>query len=229
MERTPPPVNAPQTLLDKNRRYYDLLWRDATLVEPHRFNTWPLVQSLVTEAEHRLEVAPGLRPRLPLIGTQFVDISAPALAELRGRGAQVVLSAVNSLPFASASFELVCAFDIVEHVDDDEGALSELTRVMKPGGTLLLSVPLHLKYWTAFDDLVGHKRRYDPPELLSKLAQHQLLIERSAIFGMQPRSSRLLDLGIWWMIHHRERAMWWYNKAFMRLALRFQKKLRLVP
>jgi SAM-dependent methyltransferase len=217
-----------QDLLDKNRRYYDLLWSDAKLIEPHRFNTWPLVQSLVSTGGRRLEVAPGLRPRLPLLGTQFVDISAPALADLRGRGAQVVLSQVNSLPFADGTFDLVCAFDIVEHVVDDDGALSELSRVAKPGGTVLISVPLHLAYWTAFDDLVGHKRRYDPPDLLAKLAQHQLVIERSAVFGMQPRSSRLLDLGIWWLVNHRERAMRWYNRG-LQLALRFQKKLRFVP
>ena len=42
---------------------------------------------------------------------------------------------------------------------------------------------------------------------------------------MQPKSSRLLDLGMWWLIHHRERALWWYNRAFMPLGLRFQKTL----
>jgi hypothetical protein len=53
-------------LLDRNRSYYDMLWSDARLVEPRRFNTWPLVQSLLSTAAQRLEVAPGLRPRLPL-------------------------------------------------------------------------------------------------------------------------------------------------------------------
>jgi hypothetical protein len=52
-------------------------------------------------------------------------------------------------------------------------------------------------------------------------------VERSAIFGMQPRSSRLLDLGMWWLTHNRERAMWWYNRAIMPLAVHFQAKLEL--
>src|SRR5215472_14674544 len=85
-------------LLDRNRSFYDMLWSGARLIEPQRFNTWPLVQSLLPTAVRRLEVAPGLRPRLPLEGTQFVDISAPALAKLRGRGAQVVLGKVTCLP-----------------------------------------------------------------------------------------------------------------------------------
>jgi SAM-dependent methyltransferase len=213
-------------LLERNRRFYDRLWSDAAFIEPQRFNTWPLVQSLASTAERRLEVAPGLRPRLPLIGTQFVDISAPAAAKLRARGAQVVLAEASALPFAPDTFDLVCALDVVEHVDDDAGMLSELARVTRAGGALLISAPLHPSRWTPFDEIVGHKRRYEPGRLLGMLADHRLQVERSAVFGMQPRSSRLVDIGMWWLQHHRERAMWWYNRVFMRVALRFQRKLR---
>jgi SAM-dependent methyltransferase len=194
------------------------------LVEPQRFNTWPLVRSLLPLGA-RLEIAPGLRPRLPLEETQFVDISEPALAKLRARGASVTLSQVTALPFANESFDLVCALDIVEHVDDEDGALSEISRVTKPGSVLLLSVPLHPSRWTSFDDFVGHRRRYEPERLAKKLTEHRLVVERSAVYGMQPRSSRLLDLGMWWLTHRRERALWWYNRAFMPMGLRFQKKL----
>jgi SAM-dependent methyltransferase len=216
-------------LLDKNRSFYDLLWSGASLVEPQRFNTWPLVQSLASSSARRLEVAPGLRPRLPIAGTQFLDISAMALEKLRGRGAQVVLGEISALPFADASFDLVCALDIVEHVDDDDRALSELSRVAESGAVLLISTPLHPLKWTSFDELVGHKRRYEPSQLLAKLARHHLRVERSAVFGMQPRSSRLVDIGMWWLLHHRERAMWWYNRAFTQFGLRFQKALSFEP
>jgi SAM-dependent methyltransferase len=212
-------------LLDVNRRYYDSLWSGASLVEPQRFNTWPLVQSLLPSAGRQLEVAPGLRPRLPLQGTYFVDISEPALAKLRGRGASVTLSQVTTMPFADRSFDLLCALDIVEHVEDDHGALAEICRVAKPGAVLLLSVPLHAERWTPFDDFVGHRRRYEPDALGRLLRAHGLSVERSAVFGMQPKSSRLLDWGMWWLINHRERALWWYNRAFMPLGLRLQKKL----
>jgi len=218
---------AERELLEKNRSYYDMLWSDARLVEAERFNTWPLVQSLLPLAAQRLEVAPGLRPRLPIAGTQFLDISASAVAKLRGRGGQAVVGKVTCLPFADSSFDLVCALDIIEHVDDDDGALSEVARTAKPGGTILMSVPLHAALWTSFDDFVGHKRRYEPSEMLSKLAQHGLTVERSAAFGMQPRSSRLVDLGMWWLLNHRERAMWWYNRVIMRIGLLTQKRLRL--
>ncbi len=64
---------------------------------------------------------------------------------------------------------------------------------------------------------------------ITKLARHHLQVERSAVFGMQPRSSRLVDAGMWWLVHHRERAMWWYNRVFMRVALWFQEELRFSP
>jgi len=218
-----------RALVEENRRFYNGLWSGARLIEPQRFNTWPLVQSLLPSAPARLEVAPGLRPRLPIAQTQFVDISMPALARLRERGACVAYGEITALPFAPAAFDLVCAFDIIEHVEDEDRALSELVRVARPGATLLLSIPLHPSLWTAFDEMVGHKRRYEPERLAGKLTQHHLALERSAVFGMAPRSSRLLDIGMWWLTHHRERALWWYNHAFMPLGLRFQKALRLTP
>jgi SAM-dependent methyltransferase len=226
MQRELTQKHSERNLLDDNRRFYDLLWSAARLVEPERFNTWPLVCSLLPQATRRLEVAPGLRPRLPIDGTAFVDISEPALAKLQRRGGQVTLGQVTALPFPDAAFDLVCALDIIEHVDDEDGAVSELSRVARSDAVLLISAPLHASRWTMFDDLVGHKRRYEPPHLLAKLAQHHLMVERSALFGMQPRSSRLVDTGMWWLEHHRERAMWWYNRAFMPLGLWFQKQLQ---
>lgn len=208
-----------------NRGFYDALWSDARLVEPQRFNTWPLVADLVGTGGARLEVAPGLRPRLPLQDTCFLDISARAAARLHARGANATVGLINALPFADAVFDLVCAFDIVEHVDDDEGALAELARVATHSAALLLSVPLHEAAWTAFDDFVGHRRRYEPADLEAKLARHGFVVERSAVYGMQPKSSRLLDLGMWYLTHQRERAMWWYNRVIMPLGLHLQDTL----
>lgn len=213
-------------LLSVNRGFYEALWSRARLVAPQRFNTWPLLGELAARAPRRLEVAPGLRPRLPLDGTCFVDLSRAALRQLRAHGGQAMHGMIGALPCASARFELVCAFDILEHVADDDGALRELARVAAPGATLLLSVPLHAAAWTAFDEFVGHCRRYEPDAIVGKLAAHGFQLERSAVYGMQPRSSRLLDLGQWYLTHQRERAMWWYNRVFMPLGLRFQKPLR---
>lgn len=215
-------------LIATNREFYDTLWSGARLIAPESFNTWPLVRTLVASSRRSLEVAPGLRPRLPLAGTLFVDMSVPAVGKLRARGAHAVVGRLSSLPLPDDAFDLVCAFDIVEHVVDDERALAELSRVAATGATLLLSVPLHPAHWTAFDDFVGHRRRYRPGQLLEQLAAHGFAVKESAIYGMQPKSSRLLDLGMWCLEHRRDQAMWWYNHVFMPLGVRWQKKLALV-
>jgi SAM-dependent methyltransferase len=216
-------------LRDVNQKYYDALWRDAKLVSPERFNTWPKVSAFAATAKQRLEVAPGLRPRLPIEGTEFLDISAPALAALAARGGRVQQGSILALPYDDARFDLVCALDIVEHVDDDETALAELSRVAAPGATLLVSTPFFMAAWTPFDEFVGHRRRYEPEDFVAKLSRYGFTIEQSAIYGMQPKSSKLLDLGMWYLTHKRERAMWWYNRVFMPLGLRAQKALDWQP
>ena len=212
-----------------NRQFYESLWGHSRLVDPSRFNTWPLVRELAAAAPRRLEVAPGLRPRLPLDGTCFVDLSQSALDVLHAQGAMTLRGVIGALPCADASFDLICALDILEHVVDDGMALRELQRVAAPGARLLLSVPLHPEAWTDFDEFVGHYRRYEPIELTERLSAHGWRIQRSAVYGMQPSSPRLLALGQWYLCHHRERAMWWYNRVFMPLGLRLQKPLQWQP
>jgi hypothetical protein len=114
-------------------------------------------------------------------------------------------------------------------VDDDEAALAELARVTAPMSSVLLAAPLHPSRWTKVDDLVGHRRRYEPGELLSKLARRGLSVEGSAVYGMQPRSSLLLDFSVWALTHRRERTIWLYDRVFLRLGAWLQKKLELTP
>jgi SAM-dependent methyltransferase len=74
------------------------------------------------------------------------------------------------LPFAG-EFDVVGAFDVIEHIDDDEAALRALHRALKPGGGLLITVPQHPWLWTDADAYGGHKRRYTRRELAAKLAR----------------------------------------------------------
>jgi SAM-dependent methyltransferase len=212
-----------------NRRFYDALWADTYLIRPERFNTWPLVRELNASGGRRLEIGPGLRPRLPIAGTCFVEISRVALSRLARDGGFAARATATALPFPDAAFDLIMAMDIIEHVEDDEPVFRELARVLRPGGTLVLSSPLHPESWTAFDDVVGHFRRYRPKELLAQLSRHGLTLEQSAVFGMQPRSRMLSRWGAWWLTRRREQAMRWYNRVFMPLGLRFAARLRLVP
>lgn len=219
--------DAARDLAAANRSFYDRLWRHSRLIAPERFNTWPVVQSLLALGGERLEIAPGLRPRLPIAGTWFSDISAAALAPLQQRGGRVALAAAVALPFPDASFRLLCAFDIIEHLDDDAAAFAELARLAVRGGHVLLSVPLYASRWSRFDEIVGHRRRYEPDVLVGLLRRHGFAVERSAAFGMRPRSSRLATFGMDMLARHPARGFWCYNKLLMPLALMRQKPLQL--
>jgi SAM-dependent methyltransferase len=219
---------ASRDVVEINRTFYDALWRRARLEDPDGFNTWPLVSELLPHAPARLEIGPGLRPRLPIAGTHFIDLCAPVIERLNARGGIATPGQVGTLAFGDRELDLVCAFDVIEHVEDDRRVFGEVSRVLKDDGVLICSVPLHADLWTEFDDWVGHARRYDPSDLLAIMAANQFEVERSAAFGMQPANPRLVKYGMWWLEHRPAWAMFWYNWVGMPLAMRFQKRLQLV-
>ncbi|MGH8965907.1 MAG: class I SAM-dependent methyltransferase, partial [Actinomycetes bacterium] len=81
----------------------------------------------------------------------------------RGLRAGGVCGSAMALPFRDAVFDVVAAFDVIEHCEPESRVLSELTRVLAPGGRLLISVPAYQWAWTEFDDENGHHRRYTRP------------------------------------------------------------------
>jgi SAM-dependent methyltransferase len=212
-----------------NHSFYHALWSQTRMAQPESFNTWPLISSLLPCSPLRLEVGPGLRPRLPIAGSHFVDIAAPVVDSLNALGAHALQGELGALPYLDRTFDLVCAFDIVEHVEDDRRALSELSRVLKDDGVLIISVPVHRQFWTEFDDMVGHVRRYEPADLGELLTQGGLTLEQSARYGMQPNSPALLRLGIWFLTHQRRVALFWYNVLLLPLGILFQKRLKFEP
>lgn len=210
-----------------NREFYDALWSASYVVPPQRFNTWPLLSALAAATTARLEIGPGLRPRLPVAGTSFIDVSRPPVVGLKNRGGRAMIGEITALPFADGTFDLIGAFDIVEHVADEQQVFRELARVAKDDAAVVFSVPLHSARWTAFDDLVGHVRRYDLDHLLSILAAHSFALEQSAVFGMEPRNRWMLDFSVWALTRRRVKAMRWYNKFFLPLGLLLQPRLEL--
>ena len=216
-----------QDITETNRNFYNALWSNSFLEKPDRFNTWPLISELLPAFQNRLEIGPGLRPRLPIKGSYFIDISATAIEQLHAMGGNALLGEFSALPFSDRQFDLVCAFDVIEHVMDDRQAFAELSRVLKDGGVLIISVPLHEHLWTEFDDWAGHARRYDPGDLVAILLDNQLVPEKSAAFGMQPSNPGLLKFGTWCLKSSRRDAIFIYNRVML-LSMNFQKNLDMV-
>jgi SAM-dependent methyltransferase len=90
-----------------------------------------------------------------------------------------VCGSVTALPFADGCFDVVSAFDVVEHCADDRLALAELVRVLVPGGRLLLSVPAYQWAWSDHDVRAGHHRRYTRPRLVALVKGAGLRVERA--------------------------------------------------
>ena len=108
-----------------------------------------------------------------------VDISEDALAFCRERGLdKVKLGAGEELPYEDNSFDLVTAFDVVEHMDDDLAGLREMRRVLRPGGRVLLFVPTFMFLWGLQDDVSHHRRRYRLSQLRRVLEQAGFGVER---------------------------------------------------
>jgi SAM-dependent methyltransferase len=85
------------------------------------------------------------------------------------------------IPFAH-EFDAIGAFDVLEHIEDDELALSQLHRALKSGGIVFLTVPQHAWLWSSLDDYARHFRRYAAAELHSKIRSAGFRLIRSTSF-----------------------------------------------
>lgn len=89
------------------------------------------------------------------------DLSLPALSFCASRGyTRVTLSRLDTLALKSRTFDLVTAIDVLEHIPDDAAGLREIHRVLRPGGTVVITVPAFEVLWGDHDDIYGHFRRY---------------------------------------------------------------------
>lgn len=113
-----------------------------------------------------------------------LDISLEAIHYCESKGLGPVSQGdVCAIPFADSSFDLVFATDIVEHVDNDELAVAEIARVLRPGGYVLLTVPAFNALWGLQDEVAFHKRRYRLGPLLRKVRGAGLEPERAFYFN----------------------------------------------
>jgi SAM-dependent methyltransferase len=113
-----------------------------------------------------LEIGCGTGHNLAMLG-QFghvdgleLDDEARALSEQR-LGRTVMSAPLPELAgVPEAHYDLIGAFDVIEHIEDDRAALASIASRLKPGGKFVMAVPAHQWMWSAHDVVNHHKRRY---------------------------------------------------------------------
>lgn len=128
----------------------------------------------------------GMLPMLARYGeVTGVEPEPAAVEQCRARFSDFDVR-VGSVPegvVGSGTYDLVTAFDVIEHIDDDEGALRGLASVLAAGGTLLVTVPALAWLWSDHDVLNGHHRRYDRRGLLAVLEGAGLEVVHASYFN----------------------------------------------
>jgi SAM-dependent methyltransferase len=144
-------------------------------------------------------VLAGLHEKFPRMRLAGSEIFADGLAIAKARVPNVELYQMDARCISfEGEFDVVGAFDVLEHVIEDENVLVQMFNAVRPGGGLLVTVPQHPFLWSASDQYAMHQRRYHRAELRAKVESARFLIERITSFN-----SLLLPLMIWSRVQRR--------------------------
>ena len=111
------------------------------------------------------------------------DIFMEALRHCRQQTKRINLYRLDilCLPFDS-DFDIIGAFDVLEHIANDDKAITEMNNALRPGGYLILTVPAYQFLWSNFDESAHHQRRYNKNELIAKLETKGFTIRKTSYF-----------------------------------------------
>lgn len=128
---------------------------------------------------------------------QGIEVDPRPVKIAQQRGYDVRLGdATREIPFPDASFDLVTALDVIEHVDADENILREAFRVLRPEGHVLITTPAFQWLWSHNDELNAHKRRYTAKELRAKMERAGFQVQRLSynFFLVLPMAAGMIAL-----------------------------------
>ena len=136
-----------------------------------------------------LELGCGTGHNLAMLGG-FGNVDGLELDdEARAMSEQRLGRAIMSSPLPELAdvpdrhYDLVGAFDVIEHIDDDRAALASIATKLKPGGKFVMTVPAHQWMWSAHDIVNHHKRRYSKRSLRRLIEGSPLQIEKLGFFN----------------------------------------------
>jgi trans-aconitate methyltransferase len=134
-------------------------------------------------------------PSLRLVGGELYE-EGLAIARRRVPDAELLALDARALEYEN-EFDLVGAFDVLEHIDEDEQVLAHMVRAARPGGGILVLVPQHQWLWSKHDEFVEHRRRYARKDLVAKAerAGAEVLETTSFVTSLLPAmaASRFVD------------------------------------
>jgi SAM-dependent methyltransferase len=158
-----------------NRRHLvDTLWRDMAGQLPAD----PLILDL---GSGNGSMVATLRRHGRYLGIEFAP---EAVANCRAKGGVALAGDARRIPLRADAVDAIMILDLLEHVDDDRRVLAECSRVLRPGGLLLVMVPAFQMLWTSFDLHSFHKRRYSRARLLDLLGRARFApIRESYLFS----------------------------------------------
>jgi SAM-dependent methyltransferase len=128
-------------------------------------------------------VLSGIHAEYPSIGLSGSEIFSAGLAFAAERvpSATFYQMDARNIPFRD-EFDVIGAFDVLEHIDDDEAVIAEVGDALRPGGGLIATVPQHKSLWSEQDVHAHHVRRYSAPELRRKVEAAGFEVVRMASF-----------------------------------------------
>ncbi|MCW7466216.1 class I SAM-dependent methyltransferase [Leptospira levettii] len=106
-----------------------------------------------------------------------LDISEDAYRFCLSRGLKIEKGSVENIPFKDNQFDLVTAIGVIEHVDDVK-SISEIWRILKKGGAVVILTSAFESLWSAHDEIVHHKRRYKKSEIVDLLTENGFEIKK---------------------------------------------------
>ncbi|MBS1955912.1 MAG: class I SAM-dependent methyltransferase [Cyanobacteria bacterium SZAS-4] len=125
-------------------------------------------------------------PSMKLSGSELFEEGLEFAAKRLPEANLFQLDATN-IPFEK-SFDVIGAFDVLEHIEDDSRVLQQMHKAVRPGGGILLTVPQHMFLWSQSDDFAHHCRRYEISELVRKVenAGFKIVVHTSFVSLLLP-------------------------------------------
>lgn len=119
-------------------------------------------------------------PAAALVGSEIFSVGLPYAAS-RAKTAEIIQMDARQIPYVE-EFDVIGAFDVLEHIEEDEVVLASMLRALRPGGGVAITVPQHPWLWSMADESACHVRRYKVGELREKVLRAGFKLEFETSF-----------------------------------------------